>query len=229
MGSPPGGKWRDRLYIHAKCGLLPNGWAKDLRISIEGDRISGVVTKAAPSPGDLRVEILIPGLPNLHSHAFQRGFSGLTETRGPGRDNFWSWRETMYRFALSVSPEDVEALAALAYIEMLEAGFTRVGEFHYLHHAPDGRPYDDPAEMSVRVVAAAEATGISLTHLPVFYAFGGFGGQSPGEGQRRFLHDLDGFARLMERCAAILTRPQDGLGLGPHSLRAASPEQLVEL
>ena len=217
------------MYIHAKCGLLPDGWARDLRISIEGDRISGVVTKAAPSPGDLRVEILIPGLPNLHSHAFQRGFSGLTETRGPGRDNFWSWRETMYRFALSVSPEDVEALAALAYIEMLEAGFTRVGEFHYLHHAPDGRPYDDPAEMSVRVVAAAEATGISLTHLPVFYAFGGFGGQSPGEGQRRFLHDLDGFARLMERCAAILTRPQDELGLAPHSLRAASPEQLAEL
>jgi formiminoglutamate deiminase len=217
------------MYIHAGRALLPDGWARDLRIAVEGDRIAGVVAKAPPSPGDLRVEILIPGLPNLHSHAFQRGFSGLTEARGPGHDNFWSWRETMYRFALGVSPEDVEALAALAYVEMLEAGYTRVGEFHYLHHAPDGRPYDDPAEMSVRVVAAAEATGISLTHLPVFYAFGGFGGQPAGEGQRRFLHNLEGFARLMERCAAILTRPQDRLGLAPHSLRAASSDQLARL
>lgn len=217
------------MYIHAERALLPDGWATGLRLAVEGNQIKGVVAKVAPSPGDLRVEILTPGLPNLHSHAFQRGFSGLTETRGPGRDNFWSWREMMYRFALSVLPEDVEALTAFAYIEMLEAGFTRVGEFHYLHHAPDGRPYADPAEMSVRVAAAAEATGISLTHLPVFYAFGGFGRQPAGEGQRRFLHDLDGFVRLMERCAAIITRPQDQLGFAPHSLRAASLDQLAEL
>ncbi len=217
------------MFIHAERALLPDGWATGLRIAVEGDLIGGIEKVTTPAPGDVKVEILVPGLPNLHSHAFQRGFSGLAEARGPGRDNFWSWRETMYRFALAVSPEEVEALAALSYIEMLEAGYTRVGEFHYLHHASDGRSYDDPAEMSVRIIAAAEATGIALTHLPVFYAFGGFAGQPAGEAQRRFLHDLDGFARLMERCGAILTRPQDRLGLAPHSLRAAAPDQLAEL
>ncbi|MFN4131010.1 MAG: formimidoylglutamate deiminase, partial [Paracoccaceae bacterium] len=162
------------------------------------------------------------------SHAFQRGFSGLTEQRGPGRDSFWTWREMMYRFALSLTPEAMQAIAALAYVEMLEAGFTRVGEFHYLHHAPDGAPYGNPAEMSARIFAAADETGINLTHLPVFYAHGGFGPKQAGDGQRRFLHDTDSFARLVQTCDQ-LARPQDRIGLAPHSLRAATMSQITEL
>lgn len=216
------------MTLHARTALLPDGWARDVRLVLEAGRIVSVTAGTPPQPGDHRADILIPGLPNLHSHAFQRGFSGLTEQRGPGRDSFWTWREMMYRFALSLTPEAMQAIAALAYVEMLEAGFTRVGEFHYLHHGPDGSPYDDPAEMSARIFAAAEETGISLTHLPVFYAHGGFGPRPAGEGQRRFLHDMDGFARLVEDCDA-LARVQDRVGLAPHSLRAASMDQITGL
>ncbi len=137
-------------------------------------------------------------MPNLHSHAFQRGMAGLAEIGGPAADNFWSWREVMYRFALTMTPDDVEAVAAQLYVEMLEAGFSRVGEFHYLHHDIDGRPYADVGEMAARIAAAAQATGIGLTLLPVFYAHSNFGGAGPTEGQRRFVNDLDGFARLLE-------------------------------
>ena len=216
------------MILHARTALLPQAWARDVRLVLAGGRIASVTIGAPPQPGDLRADILLPGLPNLHSHAFQRGFSGLTEQRGPGRDSFWTWREMMYRFALQLSPEAMQAIAALAYVEMLEAGFTRVGEFHYLHHAPDGAPYDTPAEMSARIFAAAEETGINLTHLPVFYAHGGFGPKAAGEGQRRFLHDPDGFARLVEACDAM-ARPQDRVGLAPHSLRAATVEQITGL
>ncbi len=217
------------MHIHASRALLPGGWARDLRLTIAGDRVAGLAPDTAAHPGDIAVDILLPGLPNLHSHTFQRGFAGLTEQRGPGRDSFWTWREMMYRFALALSPEGVEALAALAFVEMIEAGYTRVGEFHYLHHDPDGRPYADIGEMSGRIVAAAEATGIALTHLPVFYAHGGFGPLPAGPGQRRFLNDLDTYARLVERCGTLLSRPQDRLGIAPHSLRAVAPDELTAL
>jgi formimidoylglutamate deiminase len=217
------------MRIHAAAALLPGGWAENVGIDVADAQIAAVHPDCAPRPGDTRVGALVPGMPNLHSHSFQRGFAGLTEHRGPGQDSFWTWREMMYRFALQLDPDEVEAIAALACVEMLEAGFTRLGEFHYLHHAPDGRPYDDRAELSQRIFNAAEATGIALTHLPVFYAHGGFGGAPAGEGQRRFLHDLDAFDRLMEACAARLTRPQDRLGLAPHSLRAATLEEIRRL
>ncbi|MFN3723449.1 MAG: formimidoylglutamate deiminase [Paracoccaceae bacterium] len=216
------------MTLHAKTALLPDGWARDVRLTLTGGQITSVSTGTPPEPGDHRADALIPGLSNLHSHAFQRGFSGLTEQRGPGRDSFWTWREMMYRFALSLTPEAMQAIAALAYIEMLEAGFTRVGEFHYLHHAPDGRTYANPAEMSARIFAAAGDSGISLTHLPVFYAHGGFGPEPAGGGQRRFLHDPDGFARLVQSCDTM-TRPQDRVGMAPHSLRAATMGQITEL
>jgi len=217
------------MRIHAAAALLPGGWERDVALALADGLLVSVTPGSPASPGDIRVEALLPGMPNLHSHAFQRGFSGLTEWRGAGRDSFWTWREMMYRFALQLDPEGMEAIAALACAEMLEAGYTRLGEFHYLHHAPDGRPYADPAEMSQRIFAATEATGIALTHLPVFYAHGGFGGAAPTEGQRRFVQDVDGFDRLMEACAAALHRPQDRLGLAPHSLRAATPEQIRRL
>lgn len=215
--------------IHAQQALLPTGWHKDVRIVLAEGRIASVQTGVPRQSTDIGVDCVVPGMANIHSHAFQRGFSGLTERRGQGRESFWTWREMMYRFALSVTPEDVQALAEMAYIEMLEAGFTRVGEFHYLHHDRDGSPYANPAELSHRIFAAAEETGIALTHLPVFYAHGGFGPQPAGDGQRRFLNDLDRFADIVSASEARLSRPQDSVGFAPHSLRAASHDDLVSL
>jgi len=208
--------------------LLPQGFARNVRLTIDGGRIAGVEAGAGAERGDERHAVGLPGMPNLHSHAFQRAMAGLTERRGPSSDSFWTWRETMYRFAHRMDPDDVEAVAAQLYMEMLEAGFTRVGEFHYLHHDRDGAPYADIAEMSARIAAAADETGIGLTLLPVFYAHGGFGGMQPSPGQRRFVNDLDRFARLVEgarRAVAGL----DGavIGIAPHSLRAATEDELL--
>ncbi len=141
------------LTLHAGEALLPEGWAKDVRIAVAGGRIASVEAGVPTGAGDEQAAVLLPGMPNLHSHAFQRGMAGLAETRGPGSDSFWSWREVMYRFALSMTPEHVEAVAAQLYVEMLESGFTRVGEFHYLHHDHNGQAYDDVAEMANRIVA----------------------------------------------------------------------------
>ncbi|WP_395540932.1 formimidoylglutamate deiminase [Neotabrizicola sp. sgz301269] len=214
--------------IFANWALLPEGWARDVVLTLDGAAIASVA--AGPAPADAtRVQALIPGMANLHSHAFQRGMAGLAETRGASADSFWTWREVMYRFALALNPEQMQAIAELAYIEMLEAGFTRVGEFHYLHHAPDGSSYADPAEMSLRILAAAQATGLHLTHLPVFYAHSDFGGAAPAPGQRRFLHSPDAFLRLLDTLDARMTRPLDRLGFAPHSLRAATEDEISTL
>lgn len=213
--------------IHARQALLTGGWAKNVRLHIAAGRISALDADTAPEAGDERHDMIVAGMPNLHSHAFQRGMAGLAEMRGPGSDSFWSWRNVMYRFALSMTPDDVEAVAAQLYVEMLEAGFTRVGEFHYLHHDKDGRPYADIAEMAARIVAAASATGIAMTLLPVFYAHSGFGGTAPGEGQRRFINNRDSFALLLERCRALTDALPAGItGVAPHSLRAVTPDEL---
>ncbi|MCZ0735983.1 formimidoylglutamate deiminase [Phreatobacter sp. AB_2022a] len=213
--------------IHAKEALTADGWARNVRIAIAGGRIAAITPGAAAAAGDERHDHVVAGMPNLHSHAFQRGMAGLAELRGPGADSFWSWRTVMYRFALSMTPDQVEAVAAQLYVEMLEAGFTRVGEFHYLHHDGDGRAYADIAEMAARIAAASASTGIGLTLLPVFYAHAGFGGTAPGEGQRRFINDLDGYARLLDRCRTLAAGLPGGLaGVAPHSLRAATPEEL---
>jgi len=213
--------------IHARQALLTGGWAKNVRLHIASGRIGALETDTVPEAGDERHDTIVAGMPNLHSHAFQRGMAGLAETRGPGSDSFWSWRNVMYRFALSMTPDDVEAVAAQLYVEMLEAGFTRVGEFHYLHHDRDGRPYADIAEMASRIAAAVSATGIAMTLLPVFYAHAGFGGTAPGEGQRRFINDRDSFAVLLERCRALTDALPGGItGVAPHSLRAVTPEEL---
>ncbi|WP_432347450.1 formimidoylglutamate deiminase [Shinella yambaruensis] len=216
--------------IHARQALLTGGWAKDVRIDIADSRIATLETGAAPVPGDERHDTVVAGMPNLHSHAFQRGMAGLAETRGPGSDSFWSWRNVMYRFALSMTPNDVEAVAGQLYVEMLEAGFTRVGEFHYLHHDKDGGHYADIAEMAARIAAAASKTGIALTLLPVFYAHAGFGGTAPGEGQRRFINDRQSYAALLERCRALTDALPAGItGVAPHSLRAVTPEELSDV
>ncbi len=215
--------------IFAAEALLPDGWKKDVRVTFAGEAIGGVEGATASQPGDLCVQALIPGMPNLHSHTFQRGMAGLAERRGATADSFWTWRDMMYRFALSLTPDEVQAVAEMAAMEMLETGFTRLGEFHYLHHAPDGRPYADPSELSQRVLAAACATGIHLTLLPVFYAHSDFGGAAPLEAQRRFLHDFDAYCRLTERMLSAITRPLDRIGIAPHSLRATTEAELTRL
>jgi len=210
--------------------LLPQGWAEAVRFELANGRIARIEAGADPAPGEERHGAAVPGLCNVHSHAFQRGMAGLAEVRGPADDDFWTWREVMYRFLDRLTPEQVEAIAAQAYVEMLQQGFTRVGEFHYLHHAPDGQPYDNPAELAERIAAAAEATGIGLTLLPVFYAHGGFGGADPKPGQRRFLNDPDGFGALFEASrGAIANLPDANLGVAPHSLRAVTPDELEQI
>jgi formiminoglutamate deiminase len=206
--------------LHLELALMPDGWRRDVVVRIEHGTIMSV-----EEPGDSAAQrisgAVLPGLPNLHSHAFQRAMAGLTERRGSGADSFWTWREAMYRFVERLGPDDLEAIAAFAYMEMLEAGFTWVAEFHYLHHQPDGRPYDNVAEMSERIVAAADAAGIGLTLLPVLYRQSGFSGKPPTPAQRRFICDRDHYARLME------TRvPGGNIGIAPHSLRAVTLDDL---
>ncbi len=210
--------------------LLPQGWARDVRITVADGRIASIADGAAAESDDERHRIGLPGICNLHCHAFQRGMAGLAEIRGTSADNFWTWRELMYRFAGRMMPEDIEAVAAQAYVEMLETGFTRVGEFHYIHHDVSGTPYGNPAELAERIAAAAQASGIGLTLLPVFYAHAGFGGRAPENGQRRFINDIDGYVRLHEASRRALARHQGAiLGVAPHSLRAVTPVELATL
>ncbi|MGV1773031.1 formimidoylglutamate deiminase [Agrobacterium vitis] len=216
--------------FHAKQALLPDGWAKDVRLTLTGRSISAIEQGVEAQAGDERHEVLLPTMANLHSHAFQRGMAGLAELRGPDNDSFWSWRTVMYRFALTMNPEQMQAIAAQLYVEMLEAGFGRVGEFHYLHHDRDGSPFANRAEMAERIVAASSETGIGLTLLPVFYAHSGFGGLAPNEGQRRFINDLDGFAELLDGAKKVASNlPGSVTGIAPHSLRAVTPEELSAL
>ncbi len=213
-----------------ESALLPSGWARGVRLTTSGGRIEHLNTDTRPQPADERHAIALPGLPNVHSHAFQRGLAGLTERRTAAEDSFWSWRELMYRFVERIGPEELEAISALCFAEMLEAGFTHVGEFHYLHHDGDGRRFADPGELAGRIAAAAAHSGIGLTLLPVFYAHGGFGGAPPAPRQKRFVSDVAGFARLLEACRRAV-RPLAGasVGVAPHSLRAVTPQELADI
>jgi formiminoglutamate deiminase len=215
--------------IFARHALLPSGWVTDARIGLSGGRIDWVTPGSAAVADDIRVGALLPALSNLHSHSFQRAMAGMTEHRAAGRDNFWTWRELMYRFLDRLTPDQVEAIAALVFLEMQEAGFAAVGEFHYLHHQPGGAPYDDPAELSRRIFAAAGATGIGLTHLPVLYSYGGAGKQQLSGGQCRFGTSAADFPRLLDAIrTAARSLPEDTrVGVAPHSLRATSPEDLA--
>ncbi len=215
-------------FIHAGQALLQTGWTDDVRLGIVDGKIASVETGASAQSGDEHHAVIVSGMPNLHSHAFQYGMAGLAERRGPSADSFWSWREIMYKFALTMTPEQAEAVALRLYVDMLEAGFTRVGEFHYLHHDRDGTPYSNISEMADRIVSAAQTAGIGLTLLPVLYAHSTFGGADPNEGQRRFINDEASFARLIEGCQKALAG-FDGavLGVAPHSLRAVTPDELT--
>lgn len=216
--------------IFAETALLPEGWAQDVLVDVTDGRIASVVVGVAKPADAMRLDILLPAPVNLHSHTFQRAMAGLTERRGSGgQDSFWSWRDLMYRFLESLTPEDVEGIAAQVMVEMAEAGYAAVAEFHYLHHAPGGAPYADLAEMSARIVAAAGATGFGLTLLPVLYMQGGCDGRALAGGQLRFGNDESRFGRLWLGAAqAFVGQPEDMvLGVAPHSLRAVSAEGLA--
>lgn len=208
----------------ADQALLPHGWARDvLLVWDDAGVLSGVTSDAAGLAGVTRAAgPVVPGMPNLHSHAFQRAFAGLTEYRGAADDSFWSWRDRMYRFAAALTPDALEDIATQLYIEMLQAGYTSVCEFHYLHHDRDGTPFAEPAEMALRLQSAAARAGIGITLLPVLYQASGFGGQPPLAGQRRFVNDVDALLRIVERLRAQGAR----CGIAPHSLRAVPPAAL---
>ncbi len=208
----------------ADAALMGEAVRHRVRIAVDAEgRIRELAPDSAPAPGDERIAgLVVPGIANLHSHAFQRAMAGLAERAGPEGDNFWRWREVMYRFLAVLSPEDVEAIAAQLYVECLTHGYTAVAEFHYLHNAPDGTPYADPAELSHRIVAGAEAAGIGLTLLPVLYRRSQFGGAAMQPGQRRFVLELDAFAALCAKLAPLVP-----VGVAPHSLRAVTPDELA--
>ncbi len=216
--------------LFAARALLPDGWASDVLFEIDATGALGRVTPgAAPGSAERAAGPVLPGMPNLHSHAFQRAMAGLAERRGrTDAESFWSWRETMYRFVARIGPEDAEAIATQLYVELLEAGYTSVAEFHYLHHAPGGAPYADPAEMSRAHVRAARTAGIALTLLPVLYAHGGFGGAPLGAAQARFAGTPEGVLDLVHRLRADAGADLR-IGIAAHSLRAVTPAELAAL
>lgn len=206
----------------ADAVLIGGEVVERVRIDIAADgRIAGL-RRNAEAADERLPGLVLPGLPNLHCHSFQRAMAGLAERAGPQGDTFWSWREVMYRFLAALTPEDVQAIAAQTYLEGLKLGYTSVAEFHYLHNAPDGRPYAAPEELSLRIAAAAQAAGVGLTLLPVLYRQGGFGAAPPTEGQRRFVLGVDAYERLCREMTKYAR-----IGVAPHSLRAVAPEDLA--
>ncbi len=210
--------------------LTAKGWARSVLVDVTDD---GLILSVTPDTkkvdgGAIRLSgHTLPGMANLHSHAFQRAMAGLAERAGAGQDSFWTWRKAMYAFLNAMEPEHVEAIAAQLYLELLKHGYTSVAEFHYLHHDPNGVTYDNPAEMSERIVAASRQAGIALCHLPVLYGFSGFGEQQPTEGQRRFINDPEHFLQIVDALSQkYQPSPQFNLGVAAHSLRAVSPATL---
>ncbi|SON53677.1 8-oxoguanine deaminase [Hartmannibacter diazotrophicus] len=214
--------------LHAARALLPEGWRENVRFGFGADGlIASVETDVPVAAGDeIANGPVIPAMVDLHSHAFQRAMAGLAEVSGPGEDTFWTWREEMYRTVGLLSPEDVEAVAAKLYVEMLKSGFGAVCEFHYVHNDRDGTPYADRAELAARILAAKETSGIGLTLIPVFYAHGNFGGAAPNPGQRRFLNDVDGFLKLIDASRDLASKSGAHFGTSIHSLRAATPDEM---
>lgn len=214
-----------RSYL-AEFALIGDVVTPNVRIDLlDNGSIAGV--GLGDNHGERLAGLVMPGISNLHSHAFQRAMAGLAERAGPGGDSFWTWRDTMYRFLGVLSPDDAEAIASQLYAECLRHGFTSIGEFHYLHHDADGHRYSNLAEMSERLVAAAELTGIGMTLLPVLYQTSQFGGVAPSHGQRRFICDDDTFGQLVESVRSLTAGNLNWrTGIAPHSLRAVTPQAL---
>ena len=214
--------------IFAKQAKLSTGWASNVRVTHADGRITDIAPNQTPDAHDTCVDTLLPALANLHSHSFQRAMAGMTEYRMAGKDSFWTWRDLMYRFTANLTPEHIEAIAAFVFLEMQEAGYASVGEFHYLHHQAGGATYDDLGELSSRIATAAAKTGIGLTHLPVLYTYGGAGQMPLEAAQARFGNSVDRFNDLVARARDVVAHlPADcQVGIAPHSLRATSPDDL---
>lgn len=212
--------------------LLPHGWAENVLIEVEPEgNIAGVgAADLADAHHAERIHgVVVPGMVDLHSHAFQRGLAGLTQRLPEGEASFWGWREQMYAFAGRLQPEDEAAIAAQLYVELLKGGYTTVCEFHYLHHQPDGRPYADAAAMSLALHEAAMEAGIALTLLPALYMQAGVDGAPLGAGQRRFALDPEGWGRLATTLTTVFRDdPQRRLGLALHSVRAVPAAAIAE-
>jgi formimidoylglutamate deiminase len=208
--------------------LLPDGWATSVRVSIAADGFIDSVTPGSDPDACERVSgIAVPGVPNLHSHAFQRAMAGLAERGSQRGDSFWGWRERMYDFLQRLDPNDVQAIAAQLQVELLRHGYTCVAEFHYLRNSPGGIPYADPVEMARRVLAAAELTGIGLTLLPVVYRTSDFAGAPPTDGQSRFVATVEELLTDVATLRADVDGdPGRRVGLALHSLRAVPLEEL---
>jgi formimidoylglutamate deiminase len=213
----------------AAHALLPGGWSERVVIDVDDAGVIRSVERGTEACDERLTGPVVPAMPNVHSHAFQRALAGRTGRPSPDRnDSFWSWREAMYASLERLDPDAFEAIAAQAYVEMLKAGYAAVGEFHYVHHDIAGKPYADPAELAMRIAAAASDTGIALTLLPVFYAHAGFGGLPPMAGQRRFVHDVDAFASLVTTIRAR-AHGRYVAGVAPHSLRAVTADELAQV
>ena len=211
-----------------ETALVSGAWARDVRIGVdEGGSIASVAVDALPDGAERTTGIAVPGVPNLHSHAFQRALAGLTERGASGGDSFWTWRQRMYRFLSVLDPDDVQAIAAQLFVELLRHGFTAVAEFHYLRNRPDGAPHDDPVEMARRVLHAAAATGMGVTVLPVLYRTAGFGGMPASDEQRRFVTTVDDVLGDVTRLAGATDGTRTCAGLALHSLRAVPPTDLA--
>lgn len=220
--------------LFAPTALLSEGWADNVLIEYDKDGwILGVDSFKIPPEKNKDVEFakgpLVPGMCNVHSHAFQRVIAGMVERAGGKKNSFWNWRDTMYHFSALLEPEDISALAAQVYVEMLKTGYTSVGEFHYIHHQSDGKPYKDVTTLSRCIIQAALDAGIAITHLPTLYAYSGFGEQPALKEQQRFLNTVPSLMRIIEETyAEFKSAPQVTIGLAHHSLRAVSPEMLRE-
>lgn len=206
--------------------LLPSGWARDVVIVVDaGGAIAEV--KTGVLEGTRVAGCALPGVPNLHSHAHQRAMAGLAESAGPSADSFWSWRAVMYEFANRMTPDQLEAIAAQVYVEMLKAGYTSVAEFQYLHHNRGGKPYEQRAEMTLRTCSAARCAGIAITSLPVLYRYGDFGGASPRPGQQRFVNEAEQYIDIVQAVSEyVRDDPDQDFGIAPHSVRAVDRELL---
>lgn len=214
--------------VFADTARLPGRWAHDVRVSFADGAITAIEEGAVHQAQEQRVALLLPGMTNLHSHAFQRAMAGLTEVASAGDDDFWSWREWMYRFMARIGPEDAEAIAAQLYVENLKLGVTSLVEFHYLHNDIDGRPYANRAEMALRIAAAARASGIALTLAPVLYSYGGFGRAPLSPAQRRFGTTVDDVLQIIDALTPLAGN-RLRIGIAPHSLRAAEVAQIRAL
>lgn len=215
--------------LYAQYALLPEGWTTQVRLHWDdaGD-LTLIEKNVTAESHEKQATYVIPGMTNLHSHAFQRAMAGMTEIAGEGPDSFWTWRDLMYRFALAITPEQIQAVAAQLYVECLRYGYTSVCEFHYLHRAPDGQFYQQRAEMAARVIAAAEQCGMGMTMLPVLYSFSDFKDQPLRDDQRRFRTNVDDILNLVGDLETLRSQ-QVEVGVAPHSLRAANTQQIQDV